>query len=104
MSFGLRTWNASGQLQMDTSTFTYQVVSNTVINFAATSVANIPIAGNASNHCAVILNLDGSASLDFMPHIVVQQDNVQITRYHPANSGGRFSDITARVLIMRYAV
>lgn len=99
---GLRTWDEQGRLTLDTSTFTYQIVANVLVNFASTSVLNIPITGNASNHCAVALALTGTADTAFMPHIAVQTNNVQVTRYHPSSPSASDTRITARILVMRF--
>ena len=37
MSYGARVWDASGNLTMDTSTFTYQVIWQGVLDFSDTS-------------------------------------------------------------------
>lgn len=95
---GLRTWDEQGRLTLDTSTFTYQIVANVLVNFASTSVLNIPITGNASNHCAVALALSGS----FMPHIEVQANNVQVTRYHPSSPSANQTTGIVRILVMRF--
>lgn len=99
---GFRTWDGQGRLQLDTSTFTYQIVANVYVNFAATAVLNIPITGDASNHCAVVLPLSGTKDNSFMPHIVVQANNVQLTRYHPASPGANTTTNTARVLVFKF--
>jgi|GEM_PF-746543 len=99
---GLRTWDELGRLQLDTSTFTYQIVANVLVNFANTSLVNIPITGNATNHCAVVLALTGTVDTAFMPHIVVQTNNVQVTRYHPSSPSAGDTRITARILVMKF--
>jgi hypothetical protein len=102
MMGGFRTWDAQARLQLDTSTFTYQIVANVLANFATTSVVNIPITGNASNHCAVVLALTGTASNSFMPHIAVQTNNVQVTRYHPSSPSANDTRNTVRILVMKF--
>ncbi|MCQ2034470.1 hypothetical protein [Stutzerimonas kunmingensis] len=87
---------------MDTSTFTYQIVANVLVNFASTTLVNIPITGNATNHCAVVLALTGTVDTAFMPHIVVQTNNVQVTRYHPSSPSAGATRITARILVMKF--
>lgn len=99
---GLRTWDAQGRLTLDTSTFTYQIVANVLVNFATTPLVNIPITGNASNHCAVVLALTGTVDNSFMPHIVVQTNNVQVTRYHPAAPSANDTRNTVRILVMKF--
>ncbi len=99
---GLRTWDAQGRLQLDTSTFTYQIVANVLVNFANTSLVNIPITGNATNHCAVVLALTGTINDSFMPHIVVQTNNIQITRYHPSAPSVNDTRNTVRILVMKF--
>lgn len=95
MSFGLRTWDEQARLQLDTSTFTYQIVANVLINFSTTQITNIPIVGDASNHCAVVLALTGTISNSFMPHITITNNNVRI------NSGGVTRN-TVRALVMKF--
>ena len=101
--YGLRTWDEQSRLQLDTSTFTYQMVHNVVVNFAVTPTITLPINGNSSNHCVVILNLTGIPTSNYMPHIVVGAGAVAVYRYHPnaPNNGGTI--ITARILVMRFA-
>lgn len=92
---GLRTWDEQARLTLDTSTFTYQIVANVLINFASVSTVNIPITGNASNHCAVVLALTGTVDNSFMPYITVQTNNIRI------DSGGVTSN-TVRVLALKF--
>ncbi len=99
---GLRTWDEIGRLQLDTSTFTYQIVANVLVNFANTTAVNIPITGNATNHCAVVLALTGTIDNSYMPHVVVQTNNIQVTRYHPSAPSSNDTRNTVRILVMKF--
>lgn len=60
MSYGLRTWNEAGLLNLDTDTFTYQILGSWVLDFTSSTWANpanftLSIPGYDPANCALIL-------------------------------------------------
>ncbi len=109
MSYGLRTWNAKGVLELDTDTFTYQVIHNQVYQLALQPVITVPIAGFSPANCvATILpitppNTSYNRCYDAMPYMSVANGQVVVRSQNPMepdiNNG---SMIEFRLLVMRY--
>ena len=109
MSYGLRTWNAKGVLELDTDTFTYQVIHNQVYQLTLRAVITVPIAGFTSASCvATILpitppNTAFNYCTDAMPYMSVANGQVVVRSQNPmepdANNG---STIQFRLLVMRF--
>ena len=109
MSYGLRTWNAKGVLELDTNTFTYQVIHNQVYQLTLRAVLTVPIAGFTPANCvATILpitppNTSYNSCYDSMPYMSVGNGQVVVRSQNPmepdANNG---STIQFRLLVMRY--
>ena len=109
MSYGLRTWNAKGVLELDTDTFTYQVIHNQVYQLTLRAVITVPIAGFTPASCvATILpitppNTSFNYCTDAMPYMSVASGQVVVRSQNPmepdANNG---STIQFRLLVMRY--
>ena len=60
MSYGARVWNENGQLVMDTTTFTYQIMGQWVLDFSKSTSANptnytLSIPGFDPARCALVL-------------------------------------------------
>lgn len=104
MSFGLRTWGVDGTLQMDTDTFTYQVIHNEVYSMGPNVVHNISIPAFSQRNCVASLLPTGRASAqgyDTMPYQTVGEGVVRLSSYHP-NDTTVYSRLEVRLLVMRY--
>jgi hypothetical protein len=60
MSYGARVWNENGQLVMDTTTFTYQIMGQWVLDFSTSTPSNpttftLSIPGFDPAKCALVL-------------------------------------------------
>lgn len=114
MTFGLRTWGAGAQLELDTSTFTYQVLHSSVIDFgkaATPAVVTVSVPGfNPATCCATLLPLNLPApSLweghrNAMPYVAVASGSVTVRKRHPnETSVNNDTALAVRLLVMRYA-
>lgn len=106
MSFGLRTWGAGGALELDTDSFTYQVIHNQLYTITDGGVITVPIAGfNPSTCCAAMLPTTAPSSTDVtqgMPYMYVNSGSVTIRSQNENGGGYRGSTIQFRLLAMRY--
>lgn len=106
MSFGLRTWNGGGVLEMDTDSFTYQVIHNQTYDLATTPtvIVNIPTF-NVSNCVSTILPIT-TAPNDFinyaLPYTKVENGKITVLSKHPNETGPDRTTIAFRLLVMRY--
>ena len=105
MSFGLRTWNEQGVLEMDTDTFTYQVIHNQLYRLSRGAVISVPIPSFTPSTCvATILPINSAPTvggLDAMPYQSVSNGNVTISSFNP-NNNTYGSGIEFRLIVMRY--
>lgn len=105
MSFGLRTWSEDGTIQMDTDTFTYQVIHNKTYQFGAGVVHGVTIPGFSPSTCVATLlptgRVGGATGYDTMPFMFVGAGGVTIYAYHPLNTAV-YSRLEVRLLVMRY--
>ncbi|UXZ98916.1 hypothetical protein K3169_14095 [Pseudomonas phytophila] len=109
MTFGVRTWNAKGDLEMDTDSFTYQVIHNQVYQLNGTNAFSISIPGfNTSNCVATVLPISSSNSglaKGAMPFVSVASGSVSVSSRNPQepNADSVYgSQIQFRLLVMRY--
>lgn len=106
MSFGLRTWGAGGALELDTDSFTYQVIHNQLYTITDRGVITVPIAGfDPSTCCAAILPINAPTSNDVtqgMPYMYVNSGYVTIRSQNVNGGNYRGSTISFRLLAMRY--
>lgn len=109
MSFGLRTWSEGGVLQMDTDSFTYQVLHNQLYTLNIGAIITIPITGFDPSKCvATILptappRFNFNDARDAMPYVSVASGKVVVRSRNPSEpdiSNG--SNIPFRLLVMRY--
>lgn len=114
MSFGLRTWGASGSLELDTDTFTYQVMYSAVINFegsAPNAVVTVQVPDfDPATCCAVLLPVGAPTYTPWenqrnaMPFVSVASGSVTLRRRHPNETSiENDTRIAVRLLVMRYA-
>lgn len=107
MSHGVRTWDASGNLQMDTDSFTYQVLHNAVYTLTMGAVVTASIAGFDPAKCtAVILPTKAAPNNDCysaMPFMSVGVGSVTVRSKHPNEPDAIGSTIQFRLLVMRFS-
>jgi len=106
MSYGLRVWGANGALQMDTDSFTYQVIHNGLYTASASTIT-IPIAGYSPSTCSAVLLPTAPAENNYitnaMPYMAVGAGYVQIMGKHPNETDASlYSRMQVRLLVMRY--
>lgn len=106
MSSGMRVWGADGSLQMDTDSFTYQVLHNALYNLSITTVITVSIPGfNPANCVAVILPTQAAANSycnSALPYQTVALNTVTIRAKNPAETDWFSTLIQFRLLVMRY--
>lgn len=108
MTYGVRTWNANGVLEMDTDSFTYQVIHNALYQLTMGAVITVTIAGFDPSKCsATILPTQPAAnnySVSAMPYQSVAMGSVTVRSKHPAQpaSDNYGSTIQFRLLVVRY--
>lgn len=107
MSFGLRTWGAGGALELDTDSFTYQILHSQTYTLG--TVITVPVSGLNPNNCSAVIlpigNVDSSRQYcyDAMPYVTVSSDSVTIQAKNPSEpDSGIASRISFRLLVMRY--
>jgi len=107
MSYGLRTWGSNGALELDTGSFTYQVIHNGLYQLSVNQVLTIPIAGFSPSTCAAAILPTKAASaensLNAMPYESVAEGVVTIRSRNPSEADTAIgSAIEFRLLVMRY--
>lgn len=106
MSFGLRTWGAGGDLELDTNSFTYQVMYNQTHTLSNTPTITITINGFTTDKCvAVILPFGDVTSEDAsqaMPYIYQENGRVVIYDRPKTATDLSGSSISFRLLAMRF--
>lgn len=107
MTYGVRTWTESGAIEMDTDSFTYQVLHNQVYQLTTNAVITVPVPGFSPANCvAAILPTQaptGDYASNAMPYQTVENGTIVIQSRHPNEpfpEGG--SLIQFRLLVMRY--
>lgn len=112
MTYGLRTWNDEGVLEMDTDSFTYQVIHNQLYRLGPQGnglVIVVPIPGfNPSTCVATLLPTQAAPNtyaVNAMPYMAVYSGGVTLRAIHPDQPSGLNEAVTAiqvRLLVMRY--
>ncbi|MBT9268772.1 hypothetical protein KKQ10_28260 [Pseudomonas sp. MG-9] len=111
--FGLRVFNESGQLAMDTNSFTYQVIWQGVIDFSGSVPSytlNIP-GFNPANCVFMIIptraqdvqsaETDGSGNQKSYPYVTTSVGQVVVRPKNPSTSA---STIQSRIVAKGYAI
>lgn len=106
MSFGLRVWGANSAIQMDTDSFTYQVIHNALYDLSSNPVIIVNIPGFRSDTCvATILPTEAATSensANALPYMSVAPGVVTIRGGNPSGRDNWRSLIKFRLLVMRY--
>ena len=105
MSFGLRTWNENGVVQMDTDSFTYQVIYNQLHSVDGANSYTIQIPGFTTEKCVASLlplgTVASESAWEAMPFIFQNEGSVLI-RPRPESSTSVGCKISFRLLVMRF--
>lgn len=105
MSFGLRTWGAGGALEMDTDTFTYQVMHSQLYTITSGGSITVPITGFTTDKCVAVMLPLGDVTMEVasqaMPYIFQSAGSVRIDS-RPQGSTDLGSAISFRLLAMRF--
>jgi len=106
MTYGVRTWSANGVLEMDTDSYTYQVLHNALYNLAVTPVVTVFIPGfDPANCTAVVLPTVAAANQycsSALPYMTVSPGVVQVRNKNPAETDWFSTSIQFRLLVMRF--
>lgn len=114
--FGLRVFNESGQLAMDTNSFTYQVLWQGVIDFSgATPSYTLNIPGFNPANCVFMIiptraqdvqsaENDGSGNGKSYPYVTTAMGQVTVLPKNPSASGSvGQTRIVAKAYAIRYS-
>lgn len=105
MSFGLRTWGAGGTLELDTDSFTYQVMHSQLYTITSGGSITVPITGFTTDKCVAVMLPLGDVTFEIaqqaMPYIFQSNGSVRIDS-RPAGSTSNGSTISFRLLAMRF--
>ncbi|WP_085634101.1 hypothetical protein [Pseudomonas sp. R16(2017)] len=116
MSYGARVWDENGNLIMDTTTFTYQVIWQGVVDFSGTVgtyTFNIPDF-NPANCVFMIIptraqdvqssETDGLGNSKSYPYVTTSVGQVVVRFRNPSSSAGTIgSRIVAKGYAIRYS-
>ncbi|MCP1511024.1 hypothetical protein [Pseudomonas rhodesiae] len=109
MNYGLRVFGANGAIQMDTDSFTYQVMHNKLYKLGAQNdglVITVQIPGFDPAKCsAVILPTQAATDTDCLnalPYQSVAAGVVTIRAKNPGETGTYLSTIQFRLLVTRF--
>lgn len=106
MTYGVRTWSADGVLEMDTDSFTYQVLHNQAYQLNGSNTITASVAGfTPATGVAVILPIstrDADFSSGSMPYMTVGNGTVTVRSRNPSEPGSIGSSILFRLLVMRF--
>ena len=105
MSFGLRTWGAGGALELDTDSFTYQVIHNQAYYIPNGGSISVPISGFTVDKCVAVMLPFGDVTAEIAqqarPYIFQFNGAVRIDS-RPVGSSDNGSSISFRLLAMRF--
>lgn len=115
MSYGLRVWNGSGGLTLDTTTFTYQIMGQWTIDFSSSTPANpgsvtLSIPGFDPATCALVLlptrssdipSADSPGNDKSYPYVTVSSGQAVIAARNPSATG---TVITCRAIMRAMAI
>lgn len=105
MSFGLRTWNEEGVLEMDTDSFTYQVMYNQLHSMDGVNGFTVQIPGFTPDKCVACILPTNPQSSEFateaMPFITQGNGSVTLLS-RVAGSKDIGSKVVFRLLAMRF--
>lgn len=111
MSYGMTVWDESGNVQMTTDDFTYQIMHSQVYSLAAANPIIVSIPGFDPAKCeAVLLPVDPITEYDMqfagsaLPWIVQSVGSISITRQTPYGTASTGASLLRfRLVVMRYS-
>ena len=116
MSYGARVWDENGNLTMDTTTFTYQVIWQGVIDFSGVAPDyTLSIPGFNPANCVFMIipnraqdvqssETDGSGNQKAYPYVSTAVNQVVVRRKNPSASAGTAgSAVSAKAYAIRYS-
>ena len=105
MSYGVRTWSSNGVLEMDTDSFTYQVLHNQLYTTPQGGVLNIPVQGFTPDKCSAVMLPVSAPPNDYvmsaMPFIYLGNGVITIRSQNVNGGGYTGSGLQFRLLVMR---
>lgn len=110
MSYGLRTYSATGDIELDTTVFTYRILHNKVYKLSGSNSFTVSIPEfTTTTGVACILPIGAPSGNDYareaMPYVAVSNGQVIVRSKNPSepSSDPSFgSQIQFRLLVMRY--
>ncbi|MBG8559130.1 MULTISPECIES: hypothetical protein [Pseudomonas] len=109
MSYGLRTFSEDGVVELDTDSFTYQVLHSQTYTLTGNgAVVSVPISGFNPATCTAVILPTTARKNEFnesaMPYMRVAVGNVTVRSKHPNQPGTEDSGshIQFRLLVMRF--
>lgn len=118
MTFGARVWNENSSLVMDTTTFTYQIIGQWLLDFTAATPTNLvsytlSIPGFDPAKCSLVLlptrsqdipSSEGDGNWKCYPFVRVSANQAEILCRNPSASSPTFpSRVIVRAMAIRYA-
>ena len=116
MSYGARVWDENGNLTMDTTTFTYQVIWQGVIDFSGSVPSyTLSIAGFNPATCVFMIiptrsqdvqssEADGLGNTKSYPYVTTSSGQVVVLPKNPSSSASTLQTrIVAKAYAIRYA-
>ncbi|WP_426783062.1 hypothetical protein [Pseudomonas atacamensis] len=113
--FGLRVFNESGQLAMDTNSFTYQIIWQGVIDFSGSVPSyTIAIPGFNPANCVLMIiptraqdvqpsESDSSGNLRSYPYVTTAVGQVAVLPKNPSATTGLQSKVVSKAYAIRFA-
>jgi hypothetical protein len=116
MSYGARVWDENGNLTMDTTTFTYQVLWQGVIDFSGSVPSyTLSIPGFNPANCVFMIiptrsqdvqssEADGLGNTKSYPYVTTSSGQVVVLPKNPSSSASTLQTrIVAKAYAIRYA-
>lgn len=115
MAFGMRLFDETGSVILDTGSFTYQVIFTAVVDFSAatgkqTRVYSIPTFDPATC-CAVMLPIDDYTvdysdywnSCPYIRQSELSAGSITVYNYRPEFNDGMFTKTRVTLMVLRFA-
>jgi len=112
MSFGMRTWGTSGNLELDENSFTVRVIYSALVPRSQGYYVDIPVPGVDPDTCSAIIvpagpypqdqNAQNLYAVQFEPQMFVGTVRVWFTNRNSVPYQPSSGLATQRLLVMRY--
>lgn len=111
MSYGMTVWDESGNVQMTTDDFTYQIMHSQVYDLAVANPIIVSLPGFDPAKCeATLMPVDGLSETDMgfarhaLPWIVQSVGSISISRQTPFGTASTGASLLRfRLIVMRYS-